>query len=252
MDFFATSKLFGVIIAPGNFIILMLIVGLAISATRYRRTGRWITFVTAASLVVLLVFPVGGWAMSPLENRFPRPQLPDHVDGILVLSGGENPDLFEIRGTAATIFSEGRLIEALVLARRFPQARIVFSGVEAPVARAAFEKMGAPMDRFTFENRARNTWENLLFSKNLIGPKAGETWLLVTHAVSIPRAMGIARQVGWNMLAWPVDYQTGEQEFHFSFQFAGNVGALEIAAHEWIGLVVYRLTGRSAALFPSP
>jgi len=64
--------------------------------------------------------------------------------------------------------------------------------------------------------------------------------------------MGIAREVGWNMLAWPVDYQTGEESFHLSFQFAGNVNALEIAAHEWIGLVVYRLTGRSAAFFPAP
>ena len=252
MDFFTASKFFGAIIAPGNFVILTLMIGLALSTTRYRRTGRWITFVTAASLVVLLVFPVGSWVMSPLENRFPRPQLPDHVDGILVLSGGENPELFAMRGTAAVIYSEGRLVEALDLARRFPQARIVFSGVEADVARAAFEQMGAPMNRFTFENRARNTLENLLFSKNLIGPKPGETWLLVTHAVSIPRAMGIAREVGWNMVPWPVDYQTGAREFSFSFAFSGNVSALEIAAHEWIGLVVYRLTGRSAAWFPSP
>jgi uncharacterized SAM-binding protein YcdF (DUF218 family) len=201
-------------------------------------------------LLVLLVFPVGAWVMSPLENRFPRSRLPDRVDGILVLSGGESPDLFAFRGTAATIFSEGRLVEALDLARRFPQARIVFSGVEADVARAAFAQMGAPMNRFAFENRARNTFENLLFSKNLIGPTSEETWLLVTHAVSIPRAMGIAREVGWNMVPWPVDYQTGGVEK--PFRFADNVRKLEIGAHEWIGLGVYRLTGRSAAWFPSP
>ena len=188
--------------------------------------------------------------MSPLEIRFPRPRLPDRVDGILVLSGGENPQLFAIHGVAATIFSEGRLVETVKLSRLFPEARIVFSGMEAPVARAAFEQMGAPMDRFTFENRARNTWENLLFSKNLIGPKSGETWLLVTHAVSIPRAMGIAREVGWNMIPWPVDYQTGGAEK--PFRFADNVRRLEIAVHEWIGLGVYRLTGRSVAWFPSP
>jgi uncharacterized SAM-binding protein YcdF (DUF218 family) len=252
MDFFTASKFFEVIIAPGNFIILTLMVGLALSTTRYRRTGRWITLVTAAMLVTLLLFPVGSWVMSPLENRFPRPPLPDHVDGILVLSGGERPDLFETRGTAAVIFSEGRLVEALDLARRFPQARIVFSGLEADVARAAFEKMGAPMNRFTFENRARNTWENLLFSKDLISPRSEETWLLVTHAVSMPRAMGIAREVSWNMRPWPVDYQTGPQGYQLSFGFAGNVRVLETAAHEWIGLVVYRLTGRSSALFPSP
>jgi len=123
----------------------------------------------------LLVIPVGGRVMSPLENRFPRPPLPGHVEGIFVLSGGESPDLFAFRGTAATIFSEGRLVEALDLARRFPQARIVFSGVEANVARAAFAQIGAPMNRFTFEDQARNTFENLLFSKNLVGPKPEET-----------------------------------------------------------------------------
>ena len=252
MDFFSAAQLFGTLSAPGNFLILMLVIGLALGATRYRRTGRWITFATAAALAILLVFPVGSWAMSPLENRFPRPRLPDHVDGILVLSGGENPELFARRGTAAVIASEGRLVEAAELSRRFPQARIVFTGFEAKVARAAFAQMGVQANRITFEDHARNTWENLLFSKKLVAPRSGETWLLVTHAVSIPRAMGIARQVGWDMLAWPVDYHTAARESLFSFAFVGNVAGLELATHEWIGLFVYRLTGRSAAWFPSP
>ena len=196
MDFFTASKFFGAIIVPGNLIILTLIIGLALSATRYRRIGRWITILTATMLFILLVFPVGDWAMSPLENRFPRSPLPDHVDGILVLSGGENPDLFALRGTAATISSEGRLVETLDLARRFPQARIVFSGVEADVARAAFAQMGAPMGRFTFENRARNTFENLLLSKSMIGPKPGETWLLVTRFPSRARWASHSKSVG--------------------------------------------------------
>lgn len=252
MDFFNAAQVFGVISAPGNFLIMMLIVGLVIGETRYRRLGRRITLVTAVVLAILLVFPVGYWVMSPLENRFPRPPLPGHIDGILVLSGGENPDVFAVRGTGAAIASEGRLVEAIELSRRFPQARIVFTGLEANVARAAFEQIGAQVNRITFEKRARNTWENLLFSKNLIGPKSGEKWLLVTHAVSIPRAMGVAREVGWDMLAWPVDYQTGSRPSSFSFAFSGNVSGLEIATHEWIGLLVYRLTGRGAAWFPSP
>src|SRR5438552_15977524 len=98
MDFFSAAQLFGMISAPGNFLILMLIIGLALSATRYRRTGRWIIFAAAASLAILLVLPVGSWAMAPLENRFPQPRLPDHIDGILVLSGGENPAVFARRG----------------------------------------------------------------------------------------------------------------------------------------------------------
>jgi uncharacterized SAM-binding protein YcdF (DUF218 family) len=252
MDFFSVSKLFGTVSAPGNFLILMLVFGLTLSVTRYRRTGRWVTFAAAASLTILLVLPVGYWAMAPLEDRFPRPRLPDRVDGILVLSGGENPALFATRGTAAVISSEGRLVEALALSRRFPRARIVFTGFEAKVARAAFIQMGAEINRFAFEDQARNTWENFLFAKKLADPKSGETWLLVTHAVSIPRAIGIARQVGWDVIAWPVDYQTGDPGALFGLRFTGNVAAVETALHEWIGLFVYRLTGRSAAWFPSP
>jgi uncharacterized SAM-binding protein YcdF (DUF218 family) len=250
--FFVASKLFGALISGGNIIVLLLVIGLALSVTRYKRLSRSITFGTIIASFVILVFPVGSWSMAPLENRFARPQLPDRVDGILVLGGGESPRLFQRRGTGAVITSEGRLVEAAALSRRFPQARIVFSGIEAEVARAAFEQLGIDINRITFEDQARNTWENLLFSKNLIHPGPGETWLLVTHAVSIPRAMGIARQVGWHVLPWPVDYQTSKEEISFSFDFAGNVTSMDTAAHEWIGLFVYRLTGRSAAWYPSP
>jgi hypothetical protein len=75
MDFFSAAQVFGTLSAPGNFLILMLVIGLALGATRYRRAGRRITLAAAAALAILLVFPVGAWVMSPLENRFPRPQL---------------------------------------------------------------------------------------------------------------------------------------------------------------------------------
>src|SRR5258708_35293720 len=110
MDSCSASKFFGVIIAPGNLIILTLIIGFALSATRYRRIGRWITVVTATMLFVLLVLPVGGWAMAPLENRFPRPQLPDHVDGILVLSGVDSPCMCALRGAQAPVCCPGRVV----------------------------------------------------------------------------------------------------------------------------------------------
>jgi uncharacterized SAM-binding protein YcdF (DUF218 family) len=252
VDFFVASKLFGALITGGNIIVLLLVIGLALSVTAYKQLSRPITFSTIIASFVILVFPVGSWSMAPLENRFARPRLPDHVDGILVLGGGENPQLFQQRGTGAVIFSEGRLVEVAALSRRFPQARIVFSGIEAEVARAAFEQLGTDINRITFEERARNTWENLLFSKTLIHPQPDETWLLVTHAVSMPRAIGVARQVGWHVLPWPVDYQTGKEEVSFSFDFAGNIASLDTAAHEWIGLFVYRLTGRSADWYPSP
>jgi len=255
MDFFTASKLFWTVAAPGNFLLLMLCTGFAISVTRYRRAGLSASGFATVALLIIAILPFGSWAIVPLENRFPRPAWPTRLAGVLVLGGGEDPNLFSTRGTAGVIFSEGRLVGALELSRRYPQARIVFTGYEADVAKAAFQQLGLEASRITFESQARNTWENLLFSRNLVQPKPGETWLLVTSSFHMPRAMGIARRVGWNMTAWPVDYFTGTGiggGFSPSFQLADNLGAFELALREWVGLVVYRITDRSAAVFPAP
>ncbi len=106
----------------------------------------------------------------------------------------------------------------------------------------------------TFEEKSRNTWENAIFTRALVKPKPDETWLLVTSAWHMPRAMGIFRKAGFKVTAYPVDYRD-------LWQFARSSAAalaldemmrLDNAMHEWIGLVAYRLTGRTDAWFPAP
>jgi uncharacterized SAM-binding protein YcdF (DUF218 family) len=104
------------------------------------------------------------------------------------------------------------------------------------------------------ENRSRNTAENAAFSKALVAPKPGERWLLVTSAMHMPRAIGAFREAGFPVEAYPVDYQTnGWQDLRNVFgSLSGGLGQLDGALHEWIGLIAYRLTGKSSALFPGP
>ena len=82
----------------------------------------------------------------------------------------------------------------------------------------------------------------------------GERWLLVTSAFHMPRSMGIFRKAGFDVEAYPVDWRMGTREdlFAFTNMSLDGLGRTDVAVREWIGLVVYRLAGRTSDLLPGP
>jgi hypothetical protein len=153
----------------------------------------------------------------------------------------------------------------MALARRYPKARIAFTGgsieilsaptVGADAARVMFRDLGlADGDRLLLESKARDTWENAVLTKALVQPKPGERWLLVTSAWQMPRSMGVFRKTGFAVEPWPVDYRTADawDLLRLFDAPADGLKRLDTAVREWIGLVSYRVTGRSDALFPGP
>jgi uncharacterized SAM-binding protein YcdF (DUF218 family) len=150
------------------------------------------------------------------------------------------------------------------LARRYPDARIIFSGgsgavifnerPEAEFAVRLLETLGVPRGRVVAEDKSRNTVENARFSREIAQPKAGERWLLVTSAYHLPRAVGIFRQAGFPVEAHPVDWRTrGAADALRPFPTAGEgLRRTDTAVREWIGLMAYWLGGLSSELFPGP
>lgn len=236
MDFYEISKFFGAVIQPGNLFAIVMIVIFAICAASKRALIRNSAIAGAVIVAMLLLLPLGPWALAPLERRFPRPELSGSVDGILVLGGGaENPV---------------RFLALAALAREFPRARIVFSDVDAKAGRTGFGQLGLDPGKTMIEGRARNTWENLNFTYALVMPRKSEKWIVVTGAYHMPRAMGVANKLGWPLIPWPAGYQGGPARV--SLQFTDNLGKLETAGHEWAGLLAYWIAGRSKPLFPRP
>jgi uncharacterized SAM-binding protein YcdF (DUF218 family) len=175
------------------------------------------------------------------------------VDGILDLGGGLGTDILAMRGAPAAALSEARLVSTYELARRYPNARVVFSGgwgryPDATAAAYVFGQMGLDPRRLTLESRSRDTFENLLFSRRLVRPKPGEVWVLATSAIQLPRAMAVAKQLGWPMIAWPTDYLTrpgsGRRPWADYLSVAGNLERADAALHEQLGLVAYRMRGQ--------
>jgi uncharacterized SAM-binding protein YcdF (DUF218 family) len=174
-----------------------------------------------------------------------------------VLGGGViKSQISADRGEIAVGDTANRIIAAVELARRYPSARIVFVGrSEADFVPHFFEKLGLPADRVIVERKSRNTLENATFAKQLVMPKPGERWLLVTSAMHMPRAIGVFRNAGFDVDAYPVDYRTTSTQDFWTFlpgALMGGIGITDRAVHEWSGLLVYWIAGRIAVLFPAP
>jgi len=76
----------------------------------------------------------------------------------------------------------------------------------------------------------------------------------VTSAYHMPRSIGAFRRVGFAVEAYPVDYRTrGIEDLARPFPSLGEgLRRGDIAMREWIGLLMYRLAGRTNELFPGP
>jgi uncharacterized SAM-binding protein YcdF (DUF218 family) len=261
---FTAAKLIGYLLEPPNFFLAVFAAAALLWLTPWRRLGRRLAVLGILGYLVLGVLPLGELLLLPLEDRFPRPPtLPERVDGVIVLGGMIDPLVSSARGQPQVNEAAERLFALLELARRFPQARLVFTGGsgllydpqhrEADYAQLLLPRLGLAPERVLFERNSRDTYENAAMTAAIVRPQQGENWLLVTSARHMPRAVGAFRAQGWRTIAWPVDYATdGRLPWRPSLNAAGNFRRLSYAAHEWAGLAAYRLTGRSDSLFPGP
>ena len=264
--FFFLSKTLGIMLLPANFLIGLGVLGAILLATRWAVLGRRFLIAAVLLLAICGFSPLGNWMLYPLEQRFPPWDAARGVpDGIIILGGSIDPDLSAAHGRAALTHAADRMIAAAALARRYPNARIVFTGgnanlvsddtaKEADYAIALFESLGIPRERLTKERRSRNTQENAEFSKALVAPKNGERWLLVTSAYHMPRSVGLFRKAGFAVEPYPVDWRLGglADLLTFSPVAIDGLERTDIAVREWIGLTAYRATGKIDAWFPGP
>jgi uncharacterized SAM-binding protein YcdF (DUF218 family) len=263
--FFLLSKILGFVSLPSNLLIEIGILGLLLLFTPYRRIASWLVVTSIVLTAVVGWSPLGNILILPLEQRFPPWDASrGPPDGIVVLGGAITPDISAARGAVALNEAAERITAAAALARRYPNARIIYSGgsnavlgeqiAEAPFAVRELEALGVAHDRITAEEQSRNTVENAVFSRLLAQPKPGERWLLITSAYHMPRAVAAFRAAGFAVEAYPVDWRTrGPIDAARPFgSLSEGLRRTDEAAHEWIGLLGYRLTGKTNEVFPAP
>ncbi|SDR64049.1 Uncharacterized SAM-binding protein YcdF, DUF218 family [Rhizobiales bacterium GAS113] len=189
--------------------------------------------------------PAGYWLMLPLENRFPRWQIgPEIPDGIIALGGD-------------ALGEESARVTALVeLGRRFPKSRLfLIAGGQADELRAEIISLGGDPGRLVTEGKSRNTSENAINAARIIKPRPDQHWILITTSWHMPRAVGCFRASGFDVNAYPVDFRANHNARDDALKvFPGSDSStyFNLAVKEWIGLVAYRLAGKTHEFFPAP
>jgi uncharacterized SAM-binding protein YcdF (DUF218 family) len=268
--FFYLAKALWFLLQPSTLLALLIGYGAILIWTGWARWGRRFVTVGAVLLLIAGLSPLGNALILPLEDRFPRANLddPPPPTGFILLGGAEDRLVGTARHAPTLNEAGERVVEAAILARRFQEAKIAFSGGDAGIlyksdseaagAQALLTALGFPQERLILEANARDTYENAAFLKEELNRQGdlapGKRWLLITSAYHMPRAMGAFRKAGFDVEPWPVDYRTrGAADLTRPFdKVSEGLRRVDVAAREWVGLLAYWLRGRSDALFPAP
>lgn len=261
--FFVSSKMIWGLLSPASLLVWLLILATLLLWLNYLKAARRLLTLLSLLAFAVMAYPVGDWLMQPLESRFQPPKtMPEDIDGIIVLGGAENLKLSTGWNSAEVGDSAERIFAAAELSRLYPELPVIYTGgsnlVQMPdldregrVSMTLLTQAGIDPERIKMENRARNTYENFEMIQPLL-PEADGQYLLITSAFHMPRSVGIARKQGVNVIPYPVDYRSSmPEQRYWDFALFAHLETLEVAWHEWLGLTVYFVTGKTSAWLPA-
>lgn len=274
--FFYLSKIIAIILHPIHLFLLLLVAFSLLSflaKLSHASKKKSLFSLTRLRILVLILTVFVGFnlavpilpyqAVRALEHRFPQPQAEDlNPQVIIVLGGWQGSGASFSSANAPPISSAGdRLIAGLILAQKFPQAKLYFPGglkmdqigvSEDEISRATIEGLGLPSSQMIIEGESRNTAENASYIRAMMDDQQQGQLVLITSASHMPRAISSFQKEGLNPLAYPVDYKTNAERMPWTLIYKKGSSLMGTALHEWVGLVAYYITGRTTQLLPAP
>lgn len=254
---FFASKILALVTQPLLWVFVLLVLSLLV-LRRWPRAGRRLVGTALAVLVLMAWKPLPEAIIRQLESRYPE-MAPDAklegYAGVVVLGGATESGRTQMAHVQPMLNDAAeRMTGTVAVLRANPQLRVLFTGgegalmgvgqSEAERAKMFFDSLGLSGPQVQYESASRNTYENAVLTAELPGVDPTQRWLLVTSAWHMPRSMATFAKAGWNVTAYPVDFRTGADSDWLDFSMAGGAVEWQLALHELVGLLAYKLTGR--------
>ena len=258
------SKLLPQFVYPAGLILILLII--ALFSRKNHPTGAR-NLVLAGMILLLLagnrVISVG--LAKNLEWRYlPSDPIP-HAEVIVLLGGGTEPSDYP-RNMAEVNSAGDRVVYAGWLYQQGAAEHILLSGgnlafsdargsTPAEEMQELLGLIGIPPEALWVQDRSQNTYEDALYSADMLAEKGILRIILVTSAMHMPRAVALFEAQGLQVIPAPTDYTVTERGWEamttfdpgqIALNLMPSASALNLTTNvikEHLGVIVYRWRG---------
>ncbi len=248
----ASGIIRGILINLDLVVQMFALLGLILCVTPWKKWGQRIVVIALIPLFIIILTPFGPWMMTHLEERFPEQKsISEEAKGLILLGGTFSEEKSRLQQRPIYNQSAARLFEFIAVAQKFSTLKILVTGtpLETKLTRDVFKEHGIDLTRVTFEEESSSTKDNADKSYALIQP-GNDRWILVTSAFHMPKAVGLFRAAGWNVLPYPVNYQTSGMYGIKQKVGRDNIYAFTRAIAQYAGLLYHYLKGETKELYP--
>ncbi|CAM3699702.1 YdcF family protein [Aquirufa aurantiipilula] len=255
--FFILSKIFDIILSPTVWIIIPLVIALRLKKTQHIRRA------VLTSLILVLILTNGFICNFFIKNwEVDAPDIPTNKTYTwgIVLTGGmvKYADGHPNRISFGSV--SDRMLQTFHLYQQGAIKKILVSGGETSIpnlivdntqeslnVRKLLIKMGVPSRDIFVENKARNTYENALYSSQMLKNYIKkDTVVVITSALHLRRAVMCFEKQGFNVRPYSADILKKDTQPGILSNFKPSEKSLENFFHltrEFVGIVVYKLQG---------
>lgn len=258
---FVIKKVLGKLLMPLPFGCIVLVIALFFYWRGYRRTSKLTLAAVLGSWFLLSLYPVANSVIAPLEHRYPK-YSGEAVSRVVVLGGYHQSDSRIPVSSLLSQTSLMRLTEGVHIYRQNIGAKLMLSGYKGhdqisnaeAMARVA-RTLGVPDSDIILESDPKDTaeeakaWAGHLKDHDL----KGQGFALVTSASHMPRAVSLFQQQGLKPVPAPTAYYSiGQTAYRWNsfFPNAGAIKIVEMAWHEYLGIMWAELNKKAAAQTP--
>lgn len=234
--------------------LILLLIGLIyLFISRY---GKAKFYLSISFLWIFLIgySPFSNYIIQALEQQYKAYlDIDPSIKYVVVLGHGHftNKEISGVSQLSATALT--RLNEGIRIYRQLDNAKIIFSGYKgndkttphAIISKEVAISLGIAKENILTQEKAKDTQEEARLVKSIVG---NNTFVLVTSASHMPRAMEIFKDESLNAIPAPTDFLSKEDGSYKREVRAEDIRKTEVAMHEYFGIVWHSIISKVRTL----